>query len=276
MALLLDQINDPPILRDLTTDQLEGLAEEIRGRLVETLSRTGGHLSPNLGVVELTLALHRVFDSPTDRIIWDVGHQAYVHKLVTGRRDAFDSLRTFGGISGYPSRAESPHDHVENSHASTALSYALGLAIAAEDQGEERWTVAVIGDGALTGGMAYEALSHIAVRRPRRLVIVLNDNGMSYQATVGGVAASLVRGPARPALRVGQAHHRPGAAERAPCGRHRRRAGEASQGEPQATGRAEHRLRCHGDQVRRHRRRPRPRAGSKRRWSGRRDLTSRW
>ena len=132
-----------------------------------------------------------MFDSPTDRIIWDVGHQAYVHKLITGRRDTFDSLRTLGGVSGYPSRAESPHDHVENSHASTALSYALGLAIAAEDQGEERWTVAVIGDGALTGGMAYEALSHIAVRRPRRLLIVLNDNGMSYQATVGGVAASL-------------------------------------------------------------------------------------
>ncbi len=191
MTPLLDRVDNPSDLRDLTSEQLVDLAAEIRVRLIETLARTGGHLSPNLGVVELTLALHRVFDSPNDRIIWDVGHQAYVHKLITGRRDTFDSLRTFGGVSGYPSRAESPHDHVENSHASTALSYALGLAIAAEDRGEERWTVAVIGDGALTGGMAYEALSHIAVRRPRRFVILLNDNGMSYQATVGGVAATL-------------------------------------------------------------------------------------
>ncbi|HSL25266.1 MAG TPA: 1-deoxy-D-xylulose-5-phosphate synthase, partial [Acidimicrobiia bacterium] len=141
--------------------------------------------SPNLGVVELTVALHRVFDSPHDRIIWDVGHQAYVHKLVTGRMEQFATLRRFGGLSGYPSRAESPHDFVENSHASTSLSYALGHALTRPDY----WTVAVIGDGALTGGMAYEALNHIAVARPSNLVIVVNDNGRSYAPTVGGLAA---------------------------------------------------------------------------------------
>ncbi len=161
------------------------LSEEIRAFIIDKVSANGGHLSPNLGVVELTLALHRVFDSPNDRIIWDVGHQAYVHKLVTGRREEFDQLRRTGGLSGYPSREESPHDFVENSHASTSLSYALGHALS----GYPGYTIAVVGDGALTGGMAYEALNHIAVARPPRLIIVLNDNGRSYAPTVGGIAA---------------------------------------------------------------------------------------
>ena len=182
---LLDQIREPADLRALTHDQLEQLCSEIREFILAKVSVTGGHLSPNLGVVELTLALHRVFDSPRDRMIWDVGHQAYVHKLVTGRQDAFDSLRHTGGLSGYPSREESDHDFVENSHASTSLSYALGHALA----GYEGHTIAIIGDGALTGGMAYEALNHIAVTRPKNLIIVVNDNGRSYAPTVGGLAA---------------------------------------------------------------------------------------
>jgi 1-deoxy-D-xylulose-5-phosphate synthase len=185
---LLQQIHDPRDLRGLTYEQLADLSEEIRAFLVEEISNTGGHLSPNLGIVELTLAIHRSFDSPRDRIIFDVGHQAYVHKLVTGRHD-FESLRRFGGLSGYPSRTESEHDWVENSHASTALSYALGNALATARRADDAYTVAVIGDGALTGGMAYEALNHIAVLRPSRLVIVLNDNGRSYAPTVGGIAS---------------------------------------------------------------------------------------
>jgi 1-deoxy-D-xylulose-5-phosphate synthase len=182
---MLESISSPSDLRLLGPEQLSELSDEIRAFILEKVSKSGGHLSPNLGVVELTLALHRVFDSPRDRFIWDVGHQAYVHKIVTGRADAFDELRHTGGLSGYPSREESPHDFVENSHASTSLSYALGHALA----GYEGWTVAVIGDGAFTGGMAYEALNHIAVARPERLIIVLNDNGRSYAPTVGGFAA---------------------------------------------------------------------------------------
>ncbi len=182
---MLESISQPSDLQDLTGDQLDELCEEIRAFILEKVSRTGGHLSPNLGVVELTIALHRVFDSPRDRLIWDVGHQAYVHKLLTGRADRFDTLRHTGGLSGYPSPDESEHDFVENSHASTSLSYALGHALA----GYDGWTVAIIGDGAFTGGMAYEALNHIAVTRPERLIIVLNDNGRSYAPTVGGLAA---------------------------------------------------------------------------------------
>jgi 1-deoxy-D-xylulose-5-phosphate synthase len=182
---LLSQIRRPSDLRQLDYEQLPELCAEIREFLVRQISRTGGHLSPNLGVVELTIALHRVMDSPRDRIIWDVGHQAYVHKLVTGRMDGFETLRKYGGMSGYPSREESPHDWVENSHASTSLSYALGHALTHPDY----WTIAVIGDGALTGGMAYEALNHVAVARPSNLVIVVNDNGRSYAPTIGGVAA---------------------------------------------------------------------------------------
>jgi 1-deoxy-D-xylulose-5-phosphate synthase len=182
---ILESITSPADLRDLSTEELEALAEEIRAFILDKVSRSGGHLSPNLGVVELTLALHRVFESPDDRFIWDVGHQAYVHKLLTGRMDGFDRLRHTGGLSGYPSREESEHDFVENSHASTSLSYALGHALA----GYPGYTVAIVGDGALTGGMAYEALNHIAVTQPERLIIVLNDNGRSYAPTVGGLAA---------------------------------------------------------------------------------------
>ena len=181
---MIESISQPSDLGPLSYQELDTLAEEIRTFILDKVSVTGGHLSPNLGVVELTLALHRVFDSPKDRLIWDVGHQAYVHKIVTGRADRFDELRHTGGLSGYPSQEESPHDFVENSHASTSLSYAAGHALA----GYDGWTVAVVGDGAFTGGMAYEALNHIAVTRPRKLIIVLNDNGHSYAPTVGGLA----------------------------------------------------------------------------------------
>lgn len=188
---LLERISSPSDLRRLTEQQLVTLAGEIREFLVASVSRTGGHLGPNLGVVELSIALHRVFDSPRDSVVFDTGHQAYVHKLLTGRQD-FSDLRTRGGMSGYPSRAESPHDVVENSHASTALSWADGIAKAHEVRGRsDRHVVAVIGDGALTGGMAWEALNNIAAGRDRRLVIVVNDNGRSYAPTIGGLAHHL-------------------------------------------------------------------------------------
>jgi 1-deoxy-D-xylulose-5-phosphate synthase len=187
----LSSVNSPADIRRLDADQLETLAAEIRDFLVESIAETGGHLSPNLGVVELTLAIHRVFDSPRDAIVWDTGHQAYVHKLVTGRRDAFVSLRQEGGLSGYPNRGESPHDLVENSHASTSLSYALGIAEARLRRGPEGHVIAVIGDGAMTGGMAWEALNQIAHLQPPNLIVVLNDNGRSYAPTVGGLARHL-------------------------------------------------------------------------------------
>jgi 1-deoxy-D-xylulose-5-phosphate synthase len=190
---LLDQIQGPADLRRLTRPQLQELVTEIRGFLVDQISETGGHLSPNLGVVELTLALHRVFESPRDAIVWDTGHQSYVHKLVTGRAASFPTLRQPGGLSGYPSRGESEHDLIENSHASTSLSYALGMAEARLRRGEHGHVVAVIGDGALTGGMAYEALNQIAHLQPPNLVIVLNDNGRSYAPTVGGLASHLAQ-----------------------------------------------------------------------------------
>jgi 1-deoxy-D-xylulose-5-phosphate synthase len=189
---LLERINGPEDLKELTQEQLSLLASEIRDVLVETVTRTSGHLGPNLGVVELTIALHRVFDSPKDKLIFDTGHQSYVHKLLTGRYKDFHTLRQAGGLSGYPSRDESEHDLVENSHASTSLSYADGLAKAYRLRGEyDRTVVAVIGDGALTGGMAWEALNNIAVARDSRLVIVVNDNGRSYQPTIGGLASHL-------------------------------------------------------------------------------------
>ncbi len=188
---LLERVSGPDDLRDLTDAQLTALASEIRDELVRTCAPRGGHLGPNLGVVELTLAIHRVFDSPRDRVVFDTGHQAYVHKMLTGRVGRFDSLRTEGGLSGYPSRAESEHDLVENSHASTSLSYADGLAKAYALRGEDRYVVAVIGDGALTGGMAWEALNNIAVGKDRKLVMVVNDNGRSYMPTVGGLATHL-------------------------------------------------------------------------------------
>ncbi len=186
----LSEIRGPADLRSLSADQLAELATDIREQLVDAVCRTGGHLGPNLGVVELTLALHRTFDSPRDTLIWDTGHQAYVHKMLTGRAGSFDTLRQAGGLSGYPSRAESEHDHVENSHASTALSYADGIAKAYALRGEKRHVVAVIGDGALTGGMSWEALNNIAVAE-RPVVIVVNDNGRSYAPTLGGLAQHL-------------------------------------------------------------------------------------
>ncbi|MBL8932238.1 MAG: 1-deoxy-D-xylulose-5-phosphate synthase [Kineosporiaceae bacterium] len=187
----LSSIEGPGDLAGLGPEDLQDLAGQIREFLVEQVSRTGGHLGPNLGVVELTIALHRVFASPVDRIVFDTGHQAYVHKLLTGRHD-FSGLRQAGGLSGYPSRSESEHDIVENSHASTALSWADGIARAHQLRGEDhRHAVAVIGDGALTGGMAWEALNNIAAGPERRLVIVVNDNGRSYAPTIGGLAHHL-------------------------------------------------------------------------------------
>ena len=191
--MLLETITGPGDLRELTEDQLEQLAGEIRAFIVQSVSVTGGHLGSNLGVVELTLALHRVFDSPKDLLLWDTGHQAYVHKILTGRRDRFGSLRQAGGLSGYPSRAESDHDWVENSHASTILSYAHGLATAFDLRHDShRRVVAVIGDGSMTGGMAYEALNNLG-HSGRRVLIVLNDNGRSYAPTISWLAAGLTR-----------------------------------------------------------------------------------
>lgn len=187
---LLASITSPGDLKRLTPEQLTLLAAEIRDFLVAKVSRTGGHLGPNLGVVETTLALHRVFESPRDSVLFDTGHQAYVHKMVTGRQDGFDLLRQRGGLSGYPSRAESEHDLIENSHASTALSYADGISKAYALRGEDRHVVAVVGDGALTGGMCWEALNNIASAK-NRLVIVVNDNGRSYAPTIGGLADHL-------------------------------------------------------------------------------------
>jgi 1-deoxy-D-xylulose-5-phosphate synthase len=179
-------------LRVLSAENLDALAAEIRIALVDYVTKTGGHLGPNLGVVELTLALHRVFDSPKDPILWDTGHQSYVHKMVTGRANDFGTLRQEGGLSGYPSRAESIHDIIENSHASTALSYADGIAKAFEIHGEsDRHVVAVVGDGALTGGMTWEALNNIADGSERSIVIVVNDNERSYSPTIGGMARHL-------------------------------------------------------------------------------------
>lgn len=198
---LLDSITGIDDVKRLDADRLPQLAAEIRDFLVASVAKTGGHLGPNLGVVELTIALHRAFDSPRDKILFDVGHQAYVHKLLTGRHEGWDKLKRAGGLSGYPSQAESEHDIIENSHASTALSYADGLAKAYQLRGEpDRAVVAVIGDGALTGGMAWEALNNIAAGRDRPVIIVVNDNGRSYSPTIGGLADHLA------ALRLSQGY----------------------------------------------------------------------
>ncbi|MFD5617796.1 1-deoxy-D-xylulose-5-phosphate synthase [Streptomyces yangpuensis] len=189
--MLLPRIKGPRDLDRLSQEELDQLAAEIRSFLVDAVSKTGGHLGPNLGVVELTIALHRVFESPKDKVLFDTGHQAYVHKLLTGRQD-FGNLRSKGGLSGYPSRAESDHDVIENSHASTVLGWADGLAKANEVLGrEDHHVAAVIGDGALTGGMAWEALNNIAAAKDRPLVIVVNDNERSYGPTIGGLANHL-------------------------------------------------------------------------------------
>ncbi|SCK49073.1 1-deoxy-D-xylulose-5-phosphate synthase [Streptomyces sp. WMMB 322] len=187
---LLTRIEEPRDLDQLSPEQLEQLAGEVRSYLVDSVSKTGGHLGPNLGVVELTIALHRVFDSPKDKILFDTGHQCYVHKLLTGRQN-FTKLKSKGGLSGYPSRAESEHDVIENSHASTVLGWADGLAKANELRHKDDHVVAVIGDGALTGGMAWEALNNIAAAKDRPLVIVVNDNERSYAPTIGGLANHL-------------------------------------------------------------------------------------
>ena len=187
--MALADIRQPSDLRGLTTPELEQLAAEIRDFVVAAVSETGGHLGSNLGAVELTLALHRVFDSPRDAILWDTGHQAYIHKIVTGRRGGFSQLRQAGGISGYPSREESVHDFIENSHASTVLSYAYGLAVA-RDAGQtpdRNHIVAIIGDGSMTGGMAYEALNNLG-HSSKRVIIVLNDNGRSYAPTISNLS----------------------------------------------------------------------------------------
>ncbi|GAB3877922.1 hypothetical protein GCM10029964_027800 [Kibdelosporangium lantanae] len=201
MTELLETLTGPADLAAMSYPSLDALAASIRAFLVDKVSRTGGHLGPNLGAVELTIALHRVFDSPHDVLLFDTGHQAYVHKILTGRAADFDTLRQAGGLSGYPSRAESDHDVIENSHASTALSYADGLAKAFALRGEDRHVVAVLGDGALTGGMCWEALNNIGAAPDRPVVTVLNDNGRSYAPTVGGIASHLAE------LRLGADHN---------------------------------------------------------------------
>ncbi|MCU1460690.1 MAG: dxs [Acidimicrobiales bacterium] len=191
--MLLEKIESPADVKKLTYDELATLSSEIRDFIVHAVSVTGGHLGSNLGVVELTLALHRVFDSPRDILLWDTGHQAYVHKIVTGRREQFRALRQGGGLSGYPSRSESEHDWIENSHASTVLSYAHGVATAMHLKGDtDRRVVAVIGDGSMTGGMAYEALNNLG-HSGRRVIIILNDNGRSYAPTISRLSSSLTR-----------------------------------------------------------------------------------
>src|SRR3954451_13736425 len=191
--MLLDSVSSPADLRRLSYPELDQLAAEIREFIVEAVTKHSGHLGSNLGAVELTLAVHRVFDSPHDIVLWDTGHQAYVHKILTGRRDDFVDLRQPGGLSGYPSRAESEHDWIENSHASTVISYAHGLATAEESElGQGRRIVAVIGDGSMTGGMAYEGLNNLG-HSGRKAIIILNDNGRAYAPTISRLAESVAR-----------------------------------------------------------------------------------
>ena len=200
---MIESIKSPRDLDALTHDQLDALAAEIRSFLVEKVSKTGGHLGPNLGVVELTIAIHRVFESPKDVVLFDTGHQSYVHKILTGRADKFDKLRQRGGIAGYPNRSESEHDVIENSHASTALSWGDGISRGFSlTQQDDRHVVVVVGDGALTGGMSWEALNNIASQESRNLVIIVNDNERSYSPTIGGVATYLST------LRVTQGYER--------------------------------------------------------------------
>ncbi|MEE3353273.1 MAG: 1-deoxy-D-xylulose-5-phosphate synthase N-terminal domain-containing protein, partial [Actinomycetota bacterium] len=201
----LDALRSPADLRSLGPEELVLLADDLRRRIVDTVGRTGGHLGSNLGAVELTIALHRVFESPRDAILWDTGHQTYVHKLLTGRDTDFDALRQPGGMSGYPSRAESSHDWIENSHASTVLSYAHGLATARTVTGQPGRVVAVIGDGSMTGGMAFEGLNNLG-HGGHRVTIVLNDNGRSYAPTVGRLSESLIRIRSNPTFMRRQRH----------------------------------------------------------------------
>ncbi len=186
MTTLLQSINDPADLRRVPRSQLGGLADELRAYVLNSVSRTGGHLSSNLGTVELTIALHYVFNTPEDRLIWDVGHQSYPHKILTGRRDRMDSLRQLGGLSGFPRRSESEYDTFGTAHSSTSISAALGMAMAARIKGESRKAIAVIGDGAMTAGMAFEAMNNAGVE-DGRLLVVLNDNDMSISPPVGAL-----------------------------------------------------------------------------------------
>ncbi|MGE5631935.1 MAG: 1-deoxy-D-xylulose-5-phosphate synthase [Caulobacteraceae bacterium] len=198
MYKILDRINSPEDLKKLSYAELNDLAGELRDYVIKVVSENGGHLASNLGVVELTLALHRVFDSPKDKIIWDVGHQSYIHKIITGRRESFKSLRKFGGLSGFPKRVESEHDIFETGHSSTSVSAALGIAKARDLVGDDYSVVAVIGDGALTGGMSFEALNH-AGDFPTNFIVVLNDNEMSISHNIGGLANHLSRLRTEPA-----------------------------------------------------------------------------
>ena len=188
--MLLDHIKQSSDIKKLKEDQYPELAREIRQFLIEKISKTGGHLASNLGVVELTMALHLAFDLPKDKIVWDVGHQAYTHKLLSGRKAGFDDLRQFGGMSGFPKRKESPYDAFDTGHSSTSISAGLGLAQAREITEEDYSVISVIGDGALTGGMAYEALNNAAQIR-KNFIIVLNDNEMSISRNVGGMSKYL-------------------------------------------------------------------------------------
>ena len=190
MTKILDSIDSPEQLRSLTISQMQQLAEEIRREIIEKVSVKGGHVAPNLGVVELTIALHTVFDTPRDLLVWDIGHQAYVHKLLTGRRERFHTIRQFGGLSGYLRRDESPYDVFGASHASTSISAALGLAVARDLKGEKFKVVAIIGDGALTGGMALEALNNAGSLK-KNLIVVLNDNDKSISDNVGALHSYL-------------------------------------------------------------------------------------
>ena len=187
MSALLDSIHSPKDLRNLPRQQLQSLADELRAFLLDSVSQTGGHLSSNLGTVELSVALHYVYNTPEDRIVWDVGHQTYPHKILTGRRDRMGSLRQLGGLSGFPRRDESEYDTCGTAHSSTSISAAMGMAIAARQKGDDRYSIAVIGDGAMTAGMAFEALNNAGVERDARLLVVLNDNDMSISPPVGAL-----------------------------------------------------------------------------------------
>src|SRR5712692_12085155 len=182
---ILSRIEGPQDLKGLSYEELAELSQECREVIIRTITKTGGHLASNLGVVELTLALHRAFDSPKDRLVWDTSNQCYTHKLVTGRRDEFPSIRTPGGLSGFAEPAESPHDTLAAGHAGTGLSYALGLSLATQNDAQDPYVVAIVGDGALTSGPSYEALNNIVHLKPSRLVVVFNDNGWSISENIG-------------------------------------------------------------------------------------------
>ena len=251
---LLETIHSPADLRRLPRAQLPQLAEELRAYVLDSVSRTGGHLSSNLGTVELTIALHYVFNTPHDRLVWDVGHQTYPHKILTGRRDRMASLRQLGGLSGFPRRDESEYDTFGTAHSSTSISAALGMALAAKRKGEDRKAVAIIGDGAMTAGMAFEALNNAGVAECD-LLVILNDNDMSISPPVGALNRYLAQLMSRPVLRRGQERRQERAEGRAAAVR----AGQALRGACQGHGGAGHAVREVRLQLHRPDRRPRPR-----------------